>query len=76
MLDKNEVQLSLKRLLAHDLIISALNNINLQVEEKGGKIDVDLGAENDLIMADEVHFTNIINNLLDNAVKYSKRTCI
>lgn len=72
LLDKQEVQLNLKRLLAHDLIISALNNINLQVEEKGGKIDVELGAENDLIMADEVHFTNLINNLLDNAVKYSK----
>lgn len=72
LLDKNEVQLSLKRLLAHDLIIGVLNNINLQVEEKGGTIDVELGAENDLILADEVHFTNVINNLLDNAVKYSK----
>lgn len=72
LLDKNEVQLNMKRLLAHDIIIHVLNNINLQVEEKGGKIDVDLEAENDLIMADEVHFTNVINNLLDNAVKYSK----
>jgi two-component system phosphate regulon sensor histidine kinase PhoR len=72
LLDKKEVQLNLKRLLAHDLIVSALNNINLQVEEKGGKIDVELDAENDLILADEVHFTNVINNLLDNAVKYSK----
>lgn len=72
LLDKKEVQLNMKRLLAHDIIINVLNNINLQVEEKGGKIDVDLEAENDLIMADEVHFTNVINNLLDNAVKYAK----
>lgn len=72
LLDKNEVQLNMKRLLAHDIIVNVLNNIGLQVEEKGGKIDVDLEAENDLIMADEVHFTNLINNLLDNAVKYSK----
>jgi len=72
LLDKNEVQLNMKRLLAHDIIVNVLNNINLQVEEKGGKIDVELEAENDLIMADEVHFTNVINNLLDNAVKYSK----
>jgi two-component system phosphate regulon sensor histidine kinase PhoR len=72
LLDKNEVQLNLKRLLVHDIIVNVLNNINLQVEEKGGKIDVELDAENDLIMADEVHFTNVINNLLDNAVKYSK----
>ena len=72
LLDKKEVQLNMKRLLAHDIIVNVLNNINLQVEEKGGKIDVELDAENDLIMADEVHFTNVINNLLDNAVKYSK----
>ena len=72
LLDKNEVQLNMKRLLAHDIIVNVLNNINLQVEEKGGKIDVELEAENDLILADEVHFTNVINNLLDNAVKYSK----
>ena len=31
-----------------------------------------LNADNDLIMADEVHFSNMINNLIDNAVKYSK----
>jgi two-component system phosphate regulon sensor histidine kinase PhoR len=72
LLDKQEVQLNLKKLAAHDLIVSALNNINLQVEEKQGKLDVDLQAEKDSILADEVHFTNLINNLLDNAVKYAK----
>jgi two-component system, OmpR family, phosphate regulon sensor histidine kinase PhoR len=64
--------LNLKRLSAHDLIRSALNNIHLQVEEKQGRLEVHLDAEKDLILADEVHFTNLINNLLDNAVKYSK----
>ncbi|MEN9569483.1 MAG: hypothetical protein RL172_714 [Bacteroidota bacterium] len=72
LLDKQEVQLNLKKLSAHDLINSALNNIQLQVEEKGGKLSVQLGATKDMLMADEVHFTNLINNLLDNAVKYSK----
>ncbi len=72
LLDKQEVQLNLKRSSAHDLIVSALNNINLQVEEKQGKLEVHMEAEKDVIMADEVHFTNLINNLLDNAVKYSK----
>jgi two-component system phosphate regulon sensor histidine kinase PhoR len=71
LLDKQEVQLNLKKLHAHDLINSALNNIHLQVEEKKGKLQVDLAAINDLVMADEVHFTNLISNLLDNAVKYS-----
>ena len=72
LLDKQEVQLNLKKIPAHDLITSALNNINLQVEEKQGELEVHLDAEDDLVMADEVHFTNLINNLLDNAVKYSK----
>ncbi len=72
LLDKKEVQLNLKRSAAHDLIVAALNNINLQVEEKGGTLEIEMDAENDVIMADEVHFTNLINNLLDNAVKYSK----
>jgi two-component system phosphate regulon sensor histidine kinase PhoR len=72
LLDKQEVQLNLKKLSAHDLITSALNNIALPVNEKKGKLEVSLDAEKDLIMADEVHFTNLINNLLDNSVKYSK----
>lgn len=72
LLDKQEVQLNLKKLPAHDLITAALNNITLQVEEKQGTLDVKLDAEKDMILADEVHFTNLINNLLDNAVKYSK----
>ena len=72
LLDRQEVQLNLKKLHAHDLINSALNNIQLQVEEKKGKLQVNLAATKDLLMADEVHFTNLINNLLDNAVKYSK----
>jgi two-component system, OmpR family, phosphate regulon sensor histidine kinase PhoR len=72
LLDKQEVQLNLKKLPAHDLITAALNNITLQVEEKQGTLDVKFNAEKDMILADEVHFTNLINNLLDNAVKYSK----
>jgi two-component system, OmpR family, phosphate regulon sensor histidine kinase PhoR len=71
LLDKQEVQLNLKRLHAHELINSALNNIHLQVAEKQGELETNMAKGNDIVMADEVHFTNLINNLLDNAVKYS-----
>ena len=71
LLDRQEVQLNVKKLHGHDLIHAALNNITLQVQEKNGTIDVQLDATNDEVMADEVHFTNLINNLFDNAVKYS-----
>ena len=72
LLDKREVQLNLKKLSAHSLIKSAVNNIMLPLEDKGGSIEINLDAQKDIILADEVHFTNIINNLLDNSVKYSK----
>jgi two-component system, OmpR family, phosphate regulon sensor histidine kinase PhoR len=72
LLDKQEVQLNLKKLHAHEMISSALNNIHLQVEEKHGQLETHFTNGNDVVLADEVHFTNLINNLLDNAVKYSK----
>jgi two-component system phosphate regulon sensor histidine kinase PhoR len=71
LLDKQEVQLNVKELHAHSLIQAALNNIQLPLAAKDGQLIVKLDAANDCILADDVHFTNIINNLLDNAVKYS-----
>lgn len=70
--EKQEVQLNEKPIHVHALILAALNNIELLVKEKDGTIESDLKAGNDCIIGDEVHFTNIIHNLLDNAVKYSK----
>jgi len=43
----------------------------LPVEKKQRLLEVKLTSGDDLIMADEVHFTNLIN-MLDNAVKYSR----
>ena len=76
LLDKQEIQLNENQVHAHELIHAAVNNIHLSLAEKNGKIEVHLDATNDLIMADEVHFTNIINNLLDNAIKYSKENLL
>lgn len=72
MLDKQEIQLNLKLVHAHDLINAAVNNVRLPMEEKQGQLDIQLNAANDDMFVDEVHFTNVVNNLLDNAMKYSK----
>ena len=69
--DKNEISINAKPVHANTMINAAVNNIQLPVKEKNGKLEVIFNAANDCIMADDVHFTNIINNLLDNAVKYS-----
>ncbi len=72
LLDRQEVQLDLKKQSAHELINNAVKNITLPLNEKGGDLVIQLDATNDMVMANEVHFTNFINNLLDNALKYSK----
>ncbi len=72
LLDKQEIQLNEKPVHAHSLIDAALNNIRLPLDEKNGKLETCFNAKNDLLMGDEVHLINIINNLLDNAIKYSK----
>jgi two-component system, OmpR family, phosphate regulon sensor histidine kinase PhoR len=72
LLDKQEVQLNLKKLSAHELINNAVNNIALPLNERGGELIIKLEAVKDIVMADDVHFTNFVNNLLDNALKYSK----
>ena len=72
LMDRQEIQLNLKPLNAHQVIQDVVDNFMLRLQEKGGSIELHLNAENDLIEADEVHFSNLINNLMDNAVKYSK----
>jgi two-component system phosphate regulon sensor histidine kinase PhoR len=76
LLDKQEIQLNVSPTHAHELINAVLNNIQLPLKEKNGKLEVHLSATNDCIMVDEVHFTNIINNLLDNAIKYSRENLL
>ena len=71
-LEKQEVELNLQLLHVHDVIKDVVENFTLQLEEKNGRAELVLNAVNDQVMADEVHFSNMINNLIDNAVKYSK----
>ncbi|MBS1653815.1 MAG: HAMP domain-containing histidine kinase [Bacteroidetes bacterium] len=71
-LEKQEVDLHLKPVHVHEIIKDVVDNFTLQLEYKQGKVELLLNADNDLIDADEVHFSNLVNNLVDNSVKYSK----
>ena len=70
-LEKKDFKLKLEKLDIHEVIDRALVNINIQIEKRNGVIKKDLGALSKEVVADEVHLTNIIYNLLDNANKYS-----
>jgi two-component system phosphate regulon sensor histidine kinase PhoR len=73
-LEKEEIKLTLQQLDTHQIIRKVADNMALQMQEKNGRIDLRLGAGDPNIEADEVHFSNIIFNLLDNAMKYSSQS--
>jgi len=70
--NEGRLKLKFKEFHFNDLVSNVILNFELRVKNKGGKLDAELLAEQDLIKGDEVHITNVIFNLLDNAVKYSK----
>ncbi len=72
LMDRQEIELNTKALPAHQIIQDVADNFMLRLQEKQGSLQLFLDAENDLIEADEVHFSNLVNNLMDNAVKYSR----
>lgn len=70
-LERNELNLDKERLKLHDLIEDAIMHVELIVEEKQGYINTHFEAKKSSILANESHFTNVIVNILDNAIKYS-----
>jgi two-component system phosphate regulon sensor histidine kinase PhoR len=72
LMDRQEVQLNLRPLHVHEIIRDVADNFILRLQEKQGMLETELNATDDLIEGDEVHISNLVNNLMDNAVKYSK----
>jgi two-component system phosphate regulon sensor histidine kinase PhoR len=69
-LDKEELTLSIDAIDLHELIEEARESFEFNQSELGGKLNVELNAEQHVLKADAVHLTNVVYNLLDNAVKY------
>ena len=73
-LEKGELQLNLEDRDIHQIITSTSNHFQLILQELDGKIELNLNAIHSIFKVDEMHFTNVINNLIDNAVKYNDKT--
>ena len=69
-LDKGEFKLKLSEVDVHEIINNAINNTQLLIGK--GAVNTFLNANNFKLQADPVHLTNIVFNLIDNAIKYSK----
>lgn len=68
--DHRSIDLNLVEANLHELIRKATASVQILLDERKGRIDLKLEAPLHLIQVDGLHFSNIIRNLLDNAIKY------
>ena len=72
MFDKHDAIFKKKNLDLNEMMENVAHTFTLRVEHTGGKIMTEVGAVDSTICVDETHFSNVIFNLLDNAIKYKK----
>ncbi|MBD5345879.1 MAG: HAMP domain-containing histidine kinase [Bacteroides sp.] len=72
MFERQGATLKLTDVDANKVIDNVVHTFKLKVEKYGGTISADLAAADSIVNVDEMHFTNVIFNLLDNAVKYRR----
>ena len=71
-LEKNELDLPKERLDLKDIVEEAISHVSLIVEDRGGYINTHYGALKSTVLANASHLSNVIVNILDNAIKYSE----
>lgn len=73
-IERDNIELHVEDVNLAELINSISPSIELKVNDKKGVLHLDLNAANPVVRADRLHLTNILHNLIDNAVKYSRET--
>jgi two-component system, OmpR family, phosphate regulon sensor histidine kinase PhoR len=76
LMDRQELKLNLSKVHLHEMLGQVLENYQLQLESRNGQVQTLFNAKNDLISVDEVHFSNLLSNLIDNAIKYSNENIL
>ena len=71
-LEKNQLDLSKDMVDLHDIIEDAVSHVALIIRDREGFIEKNLEARQSEILASKFHMTNVITNILDNAIKYSE----
>ncbi len=71
-LEKNELDLPKARVKLHEIIEEAMTHVSLIVEDRGGYIHHHFEAMKSSVLGNELHLTNVVVNILDNAIKYSE----
>ena len=73
-LDKKEMDFKFDNLSIHSVIERAVEGLDILVQQRNGRITLLLDATNPVIYGDSEHLFNLVNNLLDNAIKYSDKS--
>ena len=71
-IEEEKIKLNLETIDAHEVVSAAVGSVDAVLKESDGTITCKLNATKKLLQGDHLHFTNIIYNLLDNAIKYSQ----
>lgn len=70
-IEKGDLKLEHKEVNMNDLLAAIVDSMSLQLQKRNASIELDLNAEKSVVIGDELHLSNVIFNLLDNANKYS-----
>jgi two-component system phosphate regulon sensor histidine kinase PhoR len=70
-LEKRELEINKESTDIHGIIEDAMEHVNLIIEDRQGIIHKHFNANRVTVLLNDVHFTNVIVNILDNAIKYS-----
>ena len=71
-IDNNDFKLEKKPVDINEMVAVVVDSMELKLQKSNAIIHMNLDAENAIIKADELHFSNLLYNLIDNAIKYSK----
>ncbi len=72
LIDKSDFDFYFEEIDVHEIIRKAAKNIELQVKKKERKIGLKFEAQDYILKTDQAHILNVITNIIDNAIKYSK----
>lgn len=70
-LEKRELEITKESNNIQEIIDDAIDHVSLIVEDRGGSVNTHYGASRTTVLLNDVHFTNVMVNILDNAIKYS-----
>jgi len=72
-MERADIELKKENIRLHESIKSITSSVEIKLSKQQGELTTNLAAENDLIRCDKLHLTNIIYNVIDNALKYSNK---